>query len=104
LAVCFIQEFAIEPGDRTTTNYDAVNEKLTENQAAPEGLVIHFAGFDEDAGVFRIMTIWKTKEQGQAYHDNAVMPAVRAVFGGDLDPSRAPTREGDYELHHVALP
>jgi hypothetical protein len=35
---------------------------------------IHFAGFDEDAGVFRIVNIWETREQGQAYRDEHVMP------------------------------
>ena len=104
MAVCFITEFPIQGDDRSTTNYDAVNEKLTNNKAAPEGLIIHYAGFDEDAGVFRITNVWQTKEQGQTYHDNNVMDAVRDVFGGEPDPSRAPTRDSTYELHHVALP
>ena len=36
MAVAFIQEFPIT--DRSTSNYDAVNDRLTENQPAPEGL------------------------------------------------------------------
>ena len=53
MAVAFVQEFAIS--DRGTASYDAVNEHLTKNQPAPEGLLIHFAGFDDEDGVFRIV-------------------------------------------------
>lgn len=79
MAVAFIQEFAIS--DRGTANYDAVNERLTKNQPAPEGLLIHFAGFDDEDGVFRVVNVWETREQGQAYLDEQVMPAVHAVLG-----------------------
>ncbi len=103
MAVAFIQEFKLTD-DRSTTNYDAVNERLTANQEAPEGLVIHFAGFDEDAGVFRIIDVWKTREQGQAYLDEKVMPAVRAILGEDLSGGTPPAREGFYELHNTIAP
>ena len=99
MAVAFIQEFPIT--DRSTKNYDAVNERLTENQEAPEGLLIHFAGFDDEDGVFRIVNVWETREQGQAYLDDHVMPAVRTVLG-DPPGGEPPTRQGSYELHHVA--
>ena len=99
MAVAFIQEFAIS--DRGTTNYDAVNERLTKNQPAPEGLLIHFAGFDDEDGVFRIVNVWEGREQGQAYLDERVMPAVHAVLG-DVEWPVPPTRQGFYELHHVA--
>jgi hypothetical protein len=99
MAVAFIQEFPIT--DRSTSNYDAVNDRLTENQPAPEGLLIHFAGFDDEAGVFRIVNVWETQEQGQRYLDNHVMPAVREVLG-DQQSGAPPTRQGSYELHHVA--
>jgi quinol monooxygenase YgiN len=103
MAVAFIQEFAIDPGgDRSTTNYDAVNEKLTTDQEAPDGLLIHYAGFDEDAGVFRVVNVWQSRQQGQAYLDERVMPAVREVLGADMGGGAPPTREGWYELHHVA--
>lgn len=101
MAIAMIQEFKIDGDDRTTTNYDAVNERLSQSEA-PAGLIIHFAGFDEDAGVFRILNVWETREQGQAYHDKHVMPVVGEVMGeGEGAP---PAREGVYELHHVAKP
>jgi len=101
MAVAFVTEFPIEPGgDRTTTNYDAVNERLSMNQEAPAGLILHFAGFDEDAGVFRVVNLWESQEQGQRYLDERVMPAVQEVMGesGGIPPSR----QGFYTLHHVA--
>ena len=103
MAVAFIQEFPIEPGgDRSTTNYDAVNARLTMGEHAPAGLLIHAAGFDEDAGVFRILNIWETEAQGQAYFDDHVVPAVQEALGdaGGLPPAR----QGFYQLHHTVVP
>lgn len=102
MAVAFIEEFPIEGPDRTTSNYDAVNEKLV-HADAPDGLIIHYAGFDEDASVFRIVTLWQTREQGEAYSENKVMAAVREVLG-DRVGQRPPTREISYELHNVVTP
>jgi hypothetical protein len=101
MAFAFVTEFPIQGGDRSTTNYDAVNERLT-NEQAPDGLILHYAGFDEEAGVFRVVNIWETQAQGQAYLDDKVMPAVREVMGDDM--GAPPSRQGTYELHHVAKP
>jgi len=101
MAVAFVQEFKVDSSDRSTSNYDAVNERLTREEA-PEGLLIHYAGFDEDAGVFRIVNVWDTREQGQRYRDEKVLPIVREVIPeGQGAP---PNRETAYELHHVAKP
>jgi hypothetical protein len=101
MAFAFITEFPIQGDDRTTTNYDAVNERLTREEA-PDGLILHYAGFDEEAGVFRVVNIWETQAQGQAYLDDKVMPAVRDVMGDGL--GTPPSRQGSHELHHVAQP
>lgn len=101
MAFAFITEFPIQGDDRTTTNYDAVNERLTDEEA-PAGLVLHYAGFDEDAGVFRIVNIWETQAQGQAYLDNKVLPTVREVMGESM--GAPPSRQGSHELHHVVKP
>ena len=50
MAVAYIQEFPI--GDRSTVNYDFVAERVGEGPF--EGLISHSAGFDDEAGVFRI--------------------------------------------------
>lgn len=98
MAVAFIQEFPI--GNRSTANYDAIDERLSENRPRPEGLILHFAGFDDDAGVFRIVNVWETLEQGQTYLEEHVTPAVRAVVG-EGSGGTPPTRDGSYELHRV---
>ena len=100
MSYAFVTEFPIEGSDRSTTNYDAINDKLAHEQA-PAGLVVHFAGFDEEAGVFRVVNVWDTREQGQDYLDNRILPAVREVLG---DGGRQPSRQGSYELHHLLDP
>ena len=86
MSFAFVTEFPIEGSDRSTTNYDAINDRLAHEQA-PAGLVVHYAGFDEEAGVFRVVNLWDTREQGQDYLDNRILPAVREVLG---DGSRQP--------------
>ena len=101
MAFAFVTEFPIEGSDRSTTNYDAINDRLAHEQA-PDGLVVHFAGFDEEAGVFRVVNIWDTREQGQDYLENRILPAVREVLGEGG--GREPSRQGSYELHHLLDP
>ena len=101
MSFAFITEFPIQGDDRTTPTYDAVNDRLT-GVDAPSGLILHYAGFDEDAGVFRIVNIWDTQAQGQSYLDDKVMPAVREVTGDEMGPP--PSRQGSYELHHMVKP
>ena len=100
MAFAFVTEFPIEGDDRSTTNYDAINDRLAHEQA-PAGLVVHYAGFDEEAGVFRVVNIWDTRAQGQDYLDNRIMPVVRELLG---DGAREPSRQGGYELHHLLDP
>jgi hypothetical protein len=101
MAHVFITEFPIRGDDRTTTNYDAVNDILA-REAAPAGLILHHAGFDEDGGVFRIVNVWESKEQGQAYRDEKVIPAAMEIMGDEAE--GLPSRQGSYELHHILQP
>ena len=96
MAVAFIQEFRID--DRSTTNYDAVSARL--GGVTPEGGIIHTAGFDDDAGVFRIFDVWETREQGERFMQETLQPILEELLASspDLPP---PTREGWYELHDV---
>jgi hypothetical protein len=77
-----------------------VNERLTKDQPAPEGLLIHFAGFDDEDGVFRIVNVWETRAQARRTL-TSTWPPVHAVLGDVVWPA-PPTRQGFYELHHVA--
>jgi hypothetical protein len=96
MPVAFVQEFKIE--DRSTTNYDAVAERLRDS--APEGGLIHTAGFDDDAGVFRIFDVWESREHGERFMQERLQPILEEMMASqpDLQP---PVRETWYELHDV---
>ena len=102
MAVAFIQEFQIQGGDTSTTNYDAVASALNLSQA-PDGLLIHTAGFDHDSGVFRIFDVWETREQGDRFMNEQLGPIIERMMGeaqasGDTS-FTPPQRESWYELH-----
>jgi len=102
VATAFIQEFTIVDGDTSTTNYDAVTAKLDLQGAAPQGLLLHSAGFDHDAGVFRIFDVWETRADGERFMKEKLEPIIESLAtaaaesGEDFVP---PTRESWYELH-----
>jgi hypothetical protein len=101
MAVALVQEFAIDPeGDRSTTNYDAIQARLDTKNNPPEGGIFHSAGFDEETGVFRFFDVWETREQAQRLIDEQVMPGVEALTGGESD-AGPPTRQYFYELHDI---
>ena len=102
MAVAYLQEFEIQDGDTSTTNYDAVVAAL-DLQDAPDGLLIHTAGFDHDSGVFRIFDVWESLEQGKRFFDERLKPitdrmGAEAAESGD-DSFAPPSRESWYELH-----
>lgn len=102
MAVAYVQEFKIQDGDTSTTNYDAVVTALN-LQDAPDGLLIHTAGFDHDAGVFRILDVWETREQGERFIKERLNPIIEpmaAAASQDTDTDFVPpSREAWYELH-----
>ena len=102
MAIAYLQEFEIQAGDTSTTNYDAVVAAL-DLQGAPDGLLIHTAGFDHDGGVFRIFDVWETREQGERFVKEQLGPILERMAGeaaerGD-DTFTPPARESWYELH-----
>ena len=100
MAVAFVQEFTIVDGDTSTTNYDAVADKV--GRSAPEGLIAHTAGFDHDRGVFRVFDIWESREFGQRFIDETLIPIIEPMAAeageGNFAP---PSAEYWYELHDV---
>jgi hypothetical protein len=102
VAIAYLQEFTIQDSDTSTTNYDAVTAAL-DLQEAPDGLLIHTAGFDHDAGVFRIFDVWETREQGERFLEDRLGPIIEpmaAAAAKDPDTTfRPPSRETWYELH-----
>ena len=103
MAVAYLQEFQIQDGDTGTTNYDAVAGALNLTEA-PDGLLIHTAGFDHDGGVFRIFDVWESREQGERFLGEQLGPILErlgteaAARGDDFEP---PQRESWYDLHDV---
>src|SRR5438128_11599127 len=99
VAVVYIQEFPI--ADRTTTNYDFVADKIGDGPF--DGLIVHTAGFDDEAGVFRILDVWETREHAEKLLAEHVTPLSEQ--GPDAFPNASavtmPTRGGYYERHHV---
>src|SRR2546422_9849722 len=92
MAIAYLQEFKVEAGDTSTTNYDAVVAALN-LQDAPDGLLIHTAGFDHDAGVFRILDVWETREQGEKFINDRLNPIIEpmaAAAGESGDNTFAP--------------
>ena len=102
MAIAYLQEFTIQGGDTSTKNYDAVAAAL-DLKEAPDALLIHTAGFDHDAGVFRILDVWETREHGERFIAEKLTPIVERM--GQEAAERAddtftpPSRETWYELH-----
>jgi hypothetical protein len=100
MAAAFVQEFALVDGDTSTTNYDAVAAEI--GRTAPEGLIVHTAGFDHDRGVFRIMDVWESREAGQRFMDEKLKPIIeRMAAERSEEDFRPPEVESWYELHDV---
>lgn len=99
MAVVYIQEFPIT--DRSTANYDFVAGKVGEGPF--DGLIAHTAGFDDEAGVFRILDVWETREQADRFLAEHVQPLVDQGPGAFPNPDSftPPTRDGFYDLHDV---
>ncbi len=96
MAIAVIQEFPIEGNDRTTTRYDRLQEAVDARTNPPAGGLVHTAGFDEQAGVFRIFDVWESQEAWEAFLSDRLMPIVEPMMeqGG----GRAPETRV-YHLH-----
>jgi hypothetical protein len=90
-----IQEFPIEGSDRTTTNYDRVQEALGTRENPPAGGLVHSAGFDEKAGVFRIFDVWESEEAWNAFLNDRLTPVVRPL----MEQGGRPPETRTYDLH-----
>ena len=97
MAVAFVQEFAI--GDRSTENYDWVAAKIGEGPF--DGLIAHSAGFDDDAGVFRIFDLWESQEQAERFIGEHVATQTPDDFPNPRTAAEQPSRQSFYELHNV---
>jgi hypothetical protein len=99
MAVAFIQEFPIVDGNLSTENYDNVVTALGLN-GAPDGLIVHTAGFDQAGGVFRIFDVWESREQGERFMNEVLNPALEQGMAQAAEGTWSPpTVEAWYDLH-----
>lgn len=80
MAFAVIQEFPIEGDDRSTPNYDRVQELLGLRESPPAGGLVHTAGFDEEAGVFRVFDVWESEDAWNAFLEERLMPVVEPLM------------------------
>ena len=98
MAYVVIQEFPIEGDDRTTNNYDRVQEALGLRDNPPAGGLVHTAGFDEQAGVFRIFDVWESEQAWKTFESERLMPVVAPL----MEQGGGPPETRTYELHDFA--
>ena len=98
MAIAYIQEFDADPGDRSTTGYDTVKRNMDLGDKAPDGLIVHTAGFD--GNVFRIFDVWESEAHWTRFRDEQLMPAVEKMMA-ENPTGPPPARESTYELHDV---
>jgi hypothetical protein len=61
---------------------------------------LHTAGFDEDAGVFRIFDVWETREHGERFIRERLQPVIEELMAS-RDDAAPPDRKAWYELHDL---
>jgi hypothetical protein len=100
MAVALVQEFKTVGNDRTTMNYDRIVETLDIDSNPPKGLIAHTAGWDEKAGVFRIVGIWTSADTLESFMRDCLAPALAE---GPINPveRQEPDLESIYELYHL---
>jgi len=94
MPIAYVQEFDASV-DRSTTNYDAVKERLNVEHDRPDGMIIHTAGFTA-AGVFTIFDVWESEEQHARFMNDRLMPIVQELIKDGARP-----HESSYKLHDV---
>jgi hypothetical protein len=94
MPIAYVQEFDASE-DRSTTNYDAVKERLNVEGDRPDGMIIHTAGFTAE-GAFRIFDVWESEEQHARFMNERLMPLVEELLQGGTRP-----HESSYPLHDV---
>lgn len=98
MPVASVMEFDVEPGDRSTTNYDALAARLRD-QGPPKGLILQTAGFTPD-DIFRVFAVWESAEDVQRFTDEVLMPTLQSL-PAPTEGARPPDRQYVYPLHDL---
>ena len=78
MAVVVVNE--MEGADQSL--YDEVNPRVMPDGQLPEGCQAHIAGPYE--GGWRVITVWDSEEQFQAFRNETLVPAIQAAGRGDV--------------------
>ncbi|MGE0028371.1 MAG: hypothetical protein AB7O78_19350 [Thermoleophilia bacterium] len=97
MAYCLVQDWVEPETERSTANYDAITARLTPLAGEAKGFIAHAAGWTGDG--FRIIELWDSKDDCDAFMRDHVMPAVMEV-SGSAAPMPATT---GYDLHNIVL-
>ncbi len=65
----------------TPEEYDQVRERLGSGDLPPPGAVFHVAAIGED-GAVRIIEVWDSREQAEAWGEKVAAAREEAGFGG----------------------
>jgi len=98
MPVAVIQEWREEETDRSTKNYDAINERLKAQGSPPEGLIIHTAGFFGQG--FRVFDVWESADDFERFRRDRLQPLIAEIADADAPPPETTI----YELHSVIRP
>ena len=98
MAVASVLEFDVEPGDRSTRNYDALAARLRDH-GPPKGRIVQTAGFTPD-NVFRVFAVWESAEDVQRFADEVLMPMLQSL-PAPAEGGRPPDRQYVYPLHDL---
>jgi hypothetical protein len=100
MAVMVVQEFEVDEGDRSTTNYDGVSERLGADTDPPQGMIVHTAGFNGNS--FRVSDVWESEADWERFRDGRLAEALKPMMeSGEGTP---PNAVYVYELHDVIKP
>jgi hypothetical protein len=92
MAVAVVQDWIEEETGRSTTNYDAIHERVIAGGPI-EGALVHTAGFTGSG--FRIFEVWESREAFERFLNDRLLPIIQEVASGD---DREP-QTTIYELH-----
>jgi hypothetical protein len=78
------------------SDYERIAQAIGE--APPAGLIIHAAG--EVDGRWQAVSVWESRAAFEAFREERVLPAVRAVLGDELAAAGPPPEEW-FEVKHL---
>lgn len=86
-----------EDAEDVLPEYEEVVSLLRMDVSPPEGMLVHSVGVSE-RGSLQVFEVWQTREHVEAFYEDALMPAAKAVTGGA---PATPVSAEVYEVHNL---